>query len=273
MKRLSIHIAASGMMAAILLCSYAQAKEVASLIGSNAAQNIIWPDPAANKIERMTELAATDQIALIQWCMDNYKNTVRNYQGLLHKQERINGKLRKRQSINVWFRETPFSVVMKWKKNPKSIDKLLYVEGQNKNKMIVHPTGAFAWIKSVKKHPRCKEALKASLRTCDQFGFYRNMQSIREMLLAAKKTDSLKMRYLATDIIDGRSYIKTETTLNIKDYPCTKLIMDIDTKHMVPTKLAFYDRNEKLICQYEFTDLKLNQGIDSKTFDAKTHRM
>ena len=273
MKRLSIHIVASGMMATILLCSYAQAKEVASLIGNRAAQNLLRPDPAANKIERMTELAATDQITLIQWCMDNYKKNIRNYQGLLHKQERINGKLRKSQSINVWFREAPFSVLMKWEKNPKSIDKLLYVEGQNKDKMIVHPTGAFAWVKSVKKHPRCKEALKNSLRTCDQFGFYRNMQSIIDMLKAAKKTDSLKMRYLATNIIDGRSYIKTETTLNVKNYPCTKLIMDIDTKHMVPTKLTFYDCNGKLLSQYGFTDLKLNQGIDSKTFDAKTHRM
>jgi len=273
MKRLSTHIVASGMMTAILLCSYAQAKEVASLIGSNAAQNFTWPEPAADKIERMIALADTDQIELIQWCMDNYKKNIRNYQGVLHKQERIDGKLRKAQSINVWFREAPFSVVMKWKKNPDSIDKLLYVEGQNKNKMVVHPTGAFAWIKSVKKHPRCKEALKNSLRTCDQFGFYRNMRSIREMLQAAKKSGSLKMRYLTTGIIDSRAYITTETILNVKDYPCAKLIMDIDTEYMVPTKLTFYDCRGKLLCQYKFTDLKLNQGIDSKTFDAKTHRM
>lgn len=273
MKRLSIHIVASGMMAAILLCSYAQAREVASLIDNRAAQNLIWPDPAADRIERMTELASTDHIALIQWCMDNYKNTVRNYQGLLHKQERINGKLRKPQSINVWFREAPFSVLMKWKKNPGSIDKLLYVEGQNKNKMVVHPTGAFAWIKSVKKHPRCKEALKASLRTCDQFGFYRNMRSIIDMLEAAKKVDGLQMSYLGTETIDDRTYITTETILNVKDYPCAKLIMNIDTEHMVPTKLAFYDCQGKLLCQYGFTDLKLNQGIDNKTFDAKTHKM
>ena len=260
-------------MATILLCSYAQAKEVASLIGNTPPQNLTWPKPDADKIERMTALAATDQIELIQWCMENYRNTVRDYQGLLHKQERINGKLRKRQSINVWFKEAPFSVVMKWKKNPESIDKLLYVEGQNKNKMLVHPTGAFAWIKSVKKHPRCKEALKASLRTCDQFGFYRNMKAISEMLQAAKNANSLKMRYLATEIIDSRTYITTETILNVKDYPCAKLIMDIDTEYMVPTKLTFYDCDGKLLCKYEFTDLKLNQGIDSKTFDAKTNRM
>ena len=274
MKRLPVHIVASGMIAAILLCPYAQAKEVASLIGPAAAQKQFRIDTAPDNLHHMTKLAATDQIALLEMCMENYKKTIRNYQGTLHKQERINGKLRKLQSINVWFKEAPFSVVMKWKKNPESIDKLLYVEGQNSNKMVVHPTGTFAWIKSVKKNPRCKEALKNSLRTCDQFGFYRNMQSIHEMFETAKKTDTLKMRYLGTKNSDGRKHITTETTLKIeKDNQYAKLIMDIDAEYMVPTKLVFYDYDGKLICQYGFTDLQLNQGIDSKTFDAKTHRM
>ena len=272
MKRLPANILVS-VTAVIILCSWAQAKDVAVLAPANTAQKLVWTDPADDKVERMIALAETDQVALIQWCMDNYKNTVRDYQGVLHKQERIGGKLKKQQMINVWFREAPFSLAMRWKKNPGSIDKLLYVEGQNKNKMVVHPTGAFAWIKSVKKDPRCKEALKTSLRTCDQFGFYRNMRSIIDMINAAKKADALEMRFLGTKIAEGRSYITTETMLDVEEYPCRRLVMDIDTEYMVPTKLVFYDCDGNLICQYGFTDLQLNTGIDSKTFEAKTHRM
>ena len=150
----------------------------------SAPEVIVNPD-------RITELAKNDHIALLKWSLETYRKRVIDYTATFNKQERLKGKLKKTEQISVMFKDKPFSVYMNWQKNAGSANKLLYVEGSNNNKMIVHPTGLFFWIKSVKKDPCGKEAKKASRRTCDQFGFRRSMKSLLEVYeLAQKRGDS-----------------------------------------------------------------------------------
>ncbi len=53
------------------------------------------------------------------------------------KQERLNGALGKEQWVDVKFMEGPFSVAMKWVKNPPVADRLLFVEDKYNGKMLV----------------------------------------------------------------------------------------------------------------------------------------
>src|SRR2546423_643639 len=66
--------------------------------------------------ERLAALAEKDSIAFMEACLKRHSREVKGYTLTMHKQERINGKLEKPELVDVWFREEPHSVLMKWKK-------------------------------------------------------------------------------------------------------------------------------------------------------------
>jgi hypothetical protein len=65
---------------------------------------------------------------------------VTDYTAVMHKQERINGRLGAGQEIELKLRHEPFSVYMKWTSGDRG-RQLIYVEGQNDGNMLVQPGG------------------------------------------------------------------------------------------------------------------------------------
>jgi outer membrane lipoprotein-sorting protein len=245
-------------------------KLVAKSIIKGAGGNSKLPAPSA---KRLMELAKTDHIKMLEWSMALYDQNVKDYSAVLHKQERIGGKLIKPQQIAFWFKEKPYSLLMKWEKNAVSIDKLLYVEGQENGNMYVHPTAPFAWIKSVKRKPRCKEALKGSLKTADEFGFYRNMQYLHKVLTKAQNSKSVQMRLLGTSNVYGRDTIAMEASFTGSDCQYKKIIMHFGTENILPLALAFYDRSGGLYSSYAFSNLKINTGMTEDLFCKNKNKM
>lgn len=234
-------------------------------------QNTTDPDPT---VQRLIELAKTDHVELLKWSMSIYRQNIKDYTVTLHKQERIDGELKKPQDISIWFKERPYSVLMKWDKNPLSVDKLLYVENSKNNKMIVHPTGVFSWIRSVKRNPRCEEVKKSSLRACDEFGFYRTMESLLEIYETAIENDNLEISYLGRGKVFSRDCVTMEAVLpESKDYPCKRLIMQFDTQYILPIGLVLYDCNDNLVSKYFFSKIQLNPGIEEETFSRKKNKL
>jgi outer membrane lipoprotein-sorting protein len=242
---------------------------------TNAVRGPFWPEP---KIiidsDRLTQLANTNHIELIEWALQTYRKRVRDYSATFYKQERINGKLKKTEQIAVMFREKPFSIFMHWQKNAARIDKMLFVEGQNNNKMVVHPTGFFAWFKSVKKDPTGKEAKNDSLRTCDQFGFHRSMDSLLDLYNTASKKGDLISKYLGHTKIDNRPCLAIERTLpQGKGYPNARTVIEIDLEYLLPVSVTFYNWDNQLLAKYTFLDLKFNNGYTNAKFTPKYHGM
>ena len=77
---------------------------------------IIQPNSAPS-VNRLIDLAKTDHLQLLEWSMSMYGENVHDYSAILHKQERINGKLRDPQDIAFWFKEKPYSLYMEWENN------------------------------------------------------------------------------------------------------------------------------------------------------------
>ena len=219
---------------------------------------------------QIIELAKTDHIKLLNLALENYQKQIYDYQGTLFKQERINNKLRKIEQIAVSFKERPFSLLMKWEKNAGVIDKLLFVEGSNDDKMVVHPTGLLAWIKSVKRDPRSEQARRSSRRTCDEFGFYRSMLSILEMYEQAQQHGDLEIGYVGPSQVDGRDCIAMERILPAKNiYPCHRFIMEFDLEYLLPTSVTSYDWQGNLLTRYVYKNLQFNYGLSDNEFTCK----
>ncbi len=229
--------------------------------------------PIENR-QAIIQLAKSDPVLLLERAKSLYQDNITDYTGTLYKQERIAGKLGTEQLISFKFREKPFSIYMQWQKNAGRTDRLLYVEGQNDNKMIVHPTGLFCWLKSVKRRPRCKQALQTNLYTCDEFGFGRMIERISKIYQQAQSHGDVKKKYLGLDKVDDRECIVIEAALPQKaDYPCGRLVMKIDIGYLLPVYIASYDWNDKLISKYIYTDLKFNTGLTEQQFTRKANRL
>jgi len=224
---------------------------------------------------RLVALAQTDHIALLKWSMLKYQERIRDYSGTLYRRERIDKKLYPQQKISVKFKERPFSLVMDWQKNAGRIDKLLYVENKKQNnKMIVHPTGFFSWIKSVQRDPRCKDARKSSRGTCDEFGFYRNMGKILRVYEMAARKNELTTRYLGDTLVGERDCIAIERRLPRRAcYPSGRLVIAFDKEYLVPTSITSYDWQGKLLSEYIYEDIQFNLGLSANKFTKKSNRL
>ena len=217
--------------------------------------------------ERITELAQNDHIALLEWACQRYEKHINCYQITLYKQERIRRKLKAVEEVDVRFLEKPFSVFMKWKKNAGRGDKILYVDGAHDGKMIVHPTGLWSWIKSVKKDPRSKDVKRASLKTPDQFGFHRGMTNMLDIYREAKENGDLRINYIGPTKVKGRPCVAMERVLPAdKGYPFARLLIEFDVEYVLPTSITCYDWSGQLMSRYVYGDLRFNTGLTEADF-------
>lgn len=237
------------------------------LIQTASAAAMTVQEVVRTDADRLGDLARTDHIALLKWAMDKYRRQVQDYRLTFNKQERINDRLNPCQKISVNFKESPFSVLMKWQENPGTIDKLLYVEGMNDNKMLVHPSGLLGFIKSVKKDPDGPEARKSSRGTCDRFGFYRAMENLLSVYEIAQMNGDLKSNYLGETQVDGRPCVVIERLLPPKpEYPCARMVVAIDVEYVVPAQITSYDWQGNLLAQYTYLNVAFNVGMNDQIF-------
>jgi hypothetical protein len=253
---------------------HAEVAPAAPAMIQTANANLIVPKLTVDPTDRLVTLAQTDHIALLKWAMQNYENHIQDYTLVFYKQERINGKLKPVEKIAVTYKDAPHSVLMKWSENPGAIDKLLYVEGANENKMIVHPTGMLAWIKSVKRDPCGEEARKSSRGTCDQFGFRRNMQNLLKVYELAQSQGDLQIKYLGETEVLGRPCVAMERRLPPKEqYPYGRLVMEFDKEYILPIGISCYDWQDNLLSRYTFGDVKFNIGVTAGAFMPGTNSL
>src|SRR5205807_1657314 len=81
---------------------------------------------------RMEVLAKENPVAFLENCLIRYDREVKGYSLTMQKQERIDGKLEKKEIIEVHYREGPaqdgHSVFMRWKEGARLAARALYVD-------------------------------------------------------------------------------------------------------------------------------------------------
>ena len=226
----------------------------------------------AGKVEvpaELKRLARTDHIALLERCLENSRK-YKDFTCTFTKQEWIGGALQKPQRIEVKFLARPFSVAMKWTKNPPLADRILYVEGKYDGNMLVRPKSAIIRAivgQSLLKKPDGPDAMKHTLRPVSMFGFERGIKSLLKVYRLARENGDLKQSFAGYARIDGRDTIVLERLLpKKKPYPAGKTRIYIDLDYMLPTCIEGYDWKDRLTSQYIYKNLKFNVGLAEKDF-------
>jgi hypothetical protein len=222
--------------------------------------------------DQVIKLAQNDPERLFKRSLARFDATIYDYTGLLYKQERIRGKLGKEKVVEFKFKAEPYSILMQWIKNPGQIDKLLYVENKNDNKMLVHPTGLLSFVKSAKRDPYSKEVKRASLKTCTEFGFLKIIQELINEYHPEIGEPKVTTKYVNTFEMYDRKFIKLEQTIkNPQDGKDAKRTILYDIDLMIPIERQAYDSKGKLLYKYVYRDLRFNTGLTDEDFTPEAN--
>ncbi|MCH8828151.1 MAG: DUF1571 domain-containing protein [Planctomycetes bacterium] len=210
-----------------------------------------------------------------------------SYTATFYKRERVNGRMLDAQVMKLKVRHKPFSVYMKWLVGDKGRE-LLYVNGQNKGKMLVKLGGVKGrLLPTMKLNPSGSMALRESRHPVTEVGILFLAKSIvkyRQNDLADKNPPQCRM--FDNQLINGRKcycfIVEYANGKANKEYRKSVIFIDKETflpicvKNFTwPDSPADAAASEKivdsstLIEDYRYSNIRLNQQLTASDFDRK----
>lgn len=223
--------------------------------------------------DEMSRLAKSDPVAFLQAALNRYhRENVHGYTMTMHKQESIGGRLNPQEVIEVSYRAKPHSVFFKWQEGARSAERVLYVEGQNDDKLLARPSGAVARLVAgdvVSRDVTGAEAKQSSRNTLDEFGLKNNLQRTIRAWKAARDSRSLTYEYLGIqkvkELNDRPAWVLHRTNKAVEEGFKESWIY-FDTDSWLLTGIVQKDENGKPVASYWFRDIRLNPEFGKDQF-------
>jgi hypothetical protein len=198
---------------------------------------------------------------------------IKDYSAVLLKQELVQGKLIG-QTLAMKVRHEPFSVYLKFEQ-PHSGREVIYVDGLNKGKFIVHETGFRALAGTLSFLPTSKEALAENRYPITQAGMGKMLEIVITQWQADARYQEVQVKEFPSAKVGEQACLMIETIHpQPRDYfkfHKTRLYLDSETK--LPLRLEQYLWPEKeggepvLAEEYTYTQFKSNLGLGNLDFD------
>ncbi|HEY7327501.1 MAG TPA: DUF1571 domain-containing protein [Gemmataceae bacterium] len=226
------------------------------------------PLPSETEMER---LARNDPIAFMRNCIRRYDREVEGFTATLRKQERHEGQLQRSEVIDVFFRENPFSVLLRWTEGGKRAATVLYVKGQNRDQLLVRPSGLLAFAGIVTRDPRGDDAKQAGRYPLTEFGIKIGMQRTLSSWESAQNDNALHVEYLGVKKIkelgERPCWVVKRTRYAAPEVDgITEATFYIDKDTWLQVGTVLKGQEGKLIGEYFFRDVKINPEFASDTF-------
>jgi hypothetical protein len=230
--------------------------------------------PAENRTTVEAEsLPGSDPVEFLQKCLKHYdEQRIEGYRAIFQKQERVEGQLYPLEVIQVAFRAHPYSVFMHWLQGARRASGVLYVEGQNGDRMLVHPTGlAGVFKQQVALDPNGPQAWQSERYGIKDFGLRKTLERTLNNWRAAKVKGTLRAEYRGIQEIsetgDRPCYVLQATSHEPQKDGIveTTVLIDQDTWLQVGTVL--HGQSETLLGQYMYRDIEINPQFAPDQFN------
>lgn len=262
-----------GLMLIALFCIQCVHPEDSPSI-SNIAVAIENPDSPTQVLDKARALAASSHVALLEFCLKNYREKIHDYSCTFIKQEKIGGVVGKEQEIQVLFKESPFSVLMTWVRNAPQGDRVLFVEGKYNGKMLVRPASAFLrkLAPTVSRAVDGDDVLRTTLKPVNCFGIERAAKSLIEVYEQARAAGDLREEVgQDADVLGRKCLVLVRYLPDKSDYPAYKTLVYIDQEYFLPIMIEGFGWNNSptdtdFVCRYLYKDLKFNRGLTDQDF-------
>ena len=224
---------------------------------------------------RMEQLARTDQVTFLKNCLRRYQRDVHGYTLVMQKQERINGYLNPtKELVDVWLREEPHSVLMKWRAGARLAEAVLWVEGENDGKMLVRPNGLVARLAAgdvTLRDPDGPEARKSGRFPINRFGLKLSLERALASWQAAHDRQVLHTEFPG---VERLAQADDRLCFHIRrqgDEPegdgVLEQILYIDQETWLPVGILARGKGRELIGEYYFRQIHLNPEFNPDQFN------
>lgn len=229
-------------------------------------------EPPQSTSAAQEPLPTGDVITFLEKCVQRYDQLgIQGYSCILHKQERIGGKLYPSEDIESFYREKPYSVFMHWLRGQRKAESSLYVEGENDGKMLAKPAGvAGIFVKVVERDVDGEDARQSGRYTMKEFGLKIAIQKTYRDWKAAKEKGTLHVQYLGVRKVHEASDRLCYTLRRTCDEPDEDNITDttiyIDKETWLQVGSVLKDAQGRLIGEYMFRDIRINPEFKPNQF-------
>jgi hypothetical protein len=209
-------------------------------------------------------------VAFLEACLRRYDREVKGYTAVLQKRDWAGGRLYPTEVVDCWFREKPFSVLMKWKSGERQAKAALYVAGENDNHIVVRPAGLASFLVSLVERPLDSPDVKESGRYgIEEFGMRKAMERVLAGWRAAGPT--LHVTYEGVFRVpqagDRPCYKLHRTRYAQPDEDGTAdLVLYIDVETGLQTGSILRGEDGRLLGEYYFRDVRLNPAFPPDQF-------
>jgi hypothetical protein len=230
--------------------------------------------PLSQRPQAVERLLREDVPRFLQMCVDRYDREVQGYRCTLQKRERVRGKLLPAETVDVHFREKPFSVYMDWKKGAGKAQKTLFVEGENQNRMLARPAGLFSFVGVVARDVNSPEIKAAGRYTITEFGMKLGTLRTLKPMSEARKRNALHVAYhgifQVPETGDRRCYKLVRTPYDPpEDEGVNELTIYIDLETWLQVGSVLKDSAGQLIAEYYFRNILINPTFAPKQFSRE----
>ena len=227
------------------------------------------------------QLLKTDPWRFAQYARRHCEERVHDYTCIFEKRERIGGKLRELEEIEVRYRREPTAVFMIWQRNADQAKRVLYkdapeyVDKHGEKVAKVEPAGALIRlvVSEIFMPIHGDRAKKSSRRAIDDFGFLNTFRLLDRYNQLGSEAGVLSIFYDGEGVVDGRPTYKIVRHLPYEHegglWPDARMVMHIDQEWLLPTAVYSYADHAGtiLLGSYVHTNVKLNPGLTDAAFE------
>jgi hypothetical protein len=173
---------------------------------------------------------------------------VASYKAVVHKQQRVAGKLLPEETILLKFKK-PFSLYMKWIKAPYQGSELLYVAGWNENRIRAHRGGLLRFI-TRNLDPRDPELMAGNLRPVTDMGIGQLVQTVAVNVRTAINAGKLGFSERGEEpVYDRKTQILEVVFPNERagGYDGHRLVINQDVESKILVRIRVYDQDDQLV--------------------------
>ncbi|MFO0810871.1 MAG: DUF1571 domain-containing protein [Gemmataceae bacterium] len=222
---------------------------------------------------RFAELMRTNPVAALQACVLRYKREVHGFRSVLHKRERIAGKLGPEEEIDVSFRDEPYSVLLSWRTPGAGLaDRALYVDGQNDNQLLARPRNALLRRLSpvAKQDPDGAQARASGRYSIRDFGLLKATERSLAAWESAQRHGRLRYEYAGERAVPEAGGVVCHVlrrTIEPPEDGVTRTEVSFDVVRWLQVANVLYGSDGPLVAHYFFRDVILNPTFPSDQFD------
>lgn len=228
---------------------------------------------ALPKQAEMERLAKADPLALLEASLNRYAREVKGYSATFQKQDFTDGRLQPTEMTEIHFREKPHSIFMVWKEGGRRAERVLFVEGENNNQMLIRPAGRVARLVAgdvVTRDVAGPDARSAGRYTLQQFGLRRTAERTAKEWREAREKGTLQVEYLGVKRLAEAGDRPCWTWRRLLKKPDAngigEVVISLDTETWLQVGTVLRDPKGQLLGAYYFRDLKLNPDHKKEQF-------